>query len=38
MEILLQKTLFAEICEIFPLCEPKGLKVIHPEDGGYMFV
>jgi hypothetical protein len=34
----LQEALFPVLPKVHPRCEPKGLRVFHPEDGGDMFL
>jgi hypothetical protein len=38
MQILLQETVFPIRREIRLRCEPTGLRISHPEDGGDMFL
>jgi hypothetical protein len=38
MEIPFQEGLFTVRSEAHPRCEPRGLKVYHPEDGGNVFL
>jgi hypothetical protein len=37
VEIPLQEALFPVCHEVHPCCKPKGLRLIHPDDGGDMF-